>query len=337
MAKVAECFCTVPTAGICGDGPGCDAVCAGDFLPAGHALLSAGQRPCSPGHLHFSLTSPPISPLAAPSASAASAVAIDGLEISFHTPGQNPYTAVKDVSFAVGTHEFVAIVGPTGCGKSTVLNAAAGLLKPSAGRVHVFGAPLLGLNKAAGYLFQQDALMPWKTALENVTIALTIAGVPAREAEARAREWLARVGLSAFVDRYPHMLSGGQRKRVGLAQVLIRDPRIILMDEPFGPLDAQTRVIMGDLLLKLWSADRKAAMFITHDLEEAIALADRVLIMSAGPAARIIGDFRIPLARPRDVADIKLDPQFHALHREIWNALKAEVLKGYQQTEEGLR
>jgi NitT/TauT family transport system ATP-binding protein len=243
---------------------------------------------------------------------------------------------VKDVSFEVGTHEFVAIVGPTGCGKSTVLNAAAGLLKPSAGRVQVFGAPLSSLNKAAGYLFQQDALMPWKTALENVAIALTIAGVPAREADARAREWLKRVGLSAFVDRYPHMLSGGQRKRVGLAQVLIRDPRIILMDEPFGPLDAQTRVIMGDLLLKLWSADRKAAMFITHDLEEAIALADRVLIMSAGPASRIIGDYRIPLARPRDVADIKLDPQFHALHREIWNALKAEVLKGYQQTEEGL-
>ncbi len=290
-----------------------------------------------PRRIHISLASLPISPPPAANDPAVSAVAIDGLEISFHTPGQAPYTAVKDVGFTVGAHEFVAIVGPTGCGKSTVLNAAAGLLKPSAGRVHVFGAPLSGLNRAAGYLFQQDALMPWKTALENVAIALTIAGVPAREAEARAREWLARVGLSPFVERYPHMLSGGQRKRVGLAQVLIRDPRIILMDEPFGPLDAQTRVIMGDLLLKLWSADRKAAMFITHDLEEAIALADRVLIMSAGPASRIIGDYRIPLARPRDVADIKLDPQFHALHREIWNALKAEVLKGYQQTEEGLK
>ncbi|RTL69258.1 MAG: ABC transporter ATP-binding protein [Hyphomicrobiales bacterium] len=267
-------------------------------------------------------------------ATTAEAVAIDGLEITFRTPGRAVFTAVKDVALRVGAHEFVAIVGPTGCGKSTILNAAAGLLKPSAGSVRVFGAPLTDLNRAAGYLFQQDALMPWKTAQENVAIALTTNGVAKAEAAARAREWLSRVGLSAFGDRYPHMLSGGQRKRVGLAQVLIRDPRIILMDEPFGPLDAQTRVIMGDLLLKLWSADRKAAMFITHDLEEAIALADRVLIMSAGPASRIIGDYRIPLGRPRDVADIKLDPQFHALHREIWHALKEEVLKGYRQVEE---
>lgn len=262
------------------------------------------------------------------------AVELSGLEISFHTPGRGTYTAVKDVSLSVGAHEFVAIVGPTGCGKSTLLNAAAGLLRPSAGEVQVFGEALRDLNGSAGYLFQQDALMPWKTALQNVAIALTTGGVPGHEATARARDWLARVGLAAFTDRYPHMLSGGQRKRVGLAQVLIRDPRIILMDEPFGPLDAQTRLIMGDLLLELWSADRKAAMFITHDLEEAIALADRVLIMSAGPAARIIGDFRIPLARPRDVADIKLDPAFHALHREIWHALKEEVLRGYRQSEE---
>ncbi len=262
------------------------------------------------------------------------AVAIRGLEISFNTPGRGVFTAVKDISLDVGSHEFVAIVGPTGCGKSTVLNAAAGLLKPSAGTVEVFGTPLHDLNRSAGYLFQQDALMPWKTALDNVAIALTTGGVASGEARRRAQEWLSRVGLSAFGDRYPHMLSGGQRKRVGLAQVLIRDPKIILMDEPFGPLDAQTRLIMGDLLLKLWSADRKAAMFITHDLEEAIALADRVVIMSAGPASRIIGDYRIPLGRPRNVADIKLEPQFHALHREIWQALKEEVLKGYRQSEE---
>ncbi|MDX2202442.1 MAG: ABC transporter ATP-binding protein [Hyphomicrobiaceae bacterium] len=273
--------------------------------------------------------------IAAPRAAAPQqAVAIDGLEITFRSAGRTAFTAVKDVSLAVGAHEFVAIVGPTGCGKSTVLNAAAGLLKPSAGTVRVYGAPLADLNRSAGYLFQQDALMPWKTALDNVVIALTTGGVARAEATARARDWLSRVGLAAFADRYPHMLSGGQRKRVGLAQVLIRDPKILLMDEPFGPLDAQTRLIMGDLLLKLWSADRKAALFITHDLEEAIALADRVLIMSAGPAARIIGDYRIPLARPRDVADIKLDPQFHELHREIWHALKEEVLRGYRQSEE---
>ena len=148
---------------------------------------------------------------------------------------------------------------------------------------------------------------------------------------ARALGWLASVGLEAFAGRYPHMLSGGQRKRVGLAQVLIRDPKILLMDEPFGPLDAQTRQIMGNLLLDLWNADRKAVLFVTHDLEEAIALADRVVIMSAGPSSQIIGDWRVPLARPRDIFEARLGQEFHALHREIWSVLKAEVLKGYAQ------
>jgi NitT/TauT family transport system ATP-binding protein len=153
-----------------------------------------------------------------------------------------------------------------------------------------------------------------------------------RQARERAQTWLARVGLGAFGNRYPHMLSGGQRKRVGLAQVLIRDPKILLMDEPFGPLDAQTRQIMGNLLLELWSADRKAVLFVTHDLDEAIALADRVVIMSAGPASRIIGDWPVTLARPRDIAEVKVEPAFRALHRDIWQVLKGEVLKGYAQT-----
>ena len=198
----------------------------------------------------------------------------------------------------------------------------------------IFSARRLpALNRQAGYLFQADALFPWKTALENVAIGLEIAGTSRDEARARARRTGSRAsGSAAFGDRYPHMLSGGQRKRVGLAQVLIRDPKILLMDEPFGPLDAQTRQIMGNLLLDLWSADRKAVLFVTHDLEEAIALSDRVVIMSAGPAARIIGDWRVPLARPRDIAEVKLDPAFHELHRDIWQTLKAEVLKGYAQT-----
>ena len=190
----------------------------------------------------------------------------------------------------------------------------------------------LALNRQSGYLFQSDALFPWKTALENVAIGLETAGTPRADARGRAQDWLARVGLGTFGARYPHMLSGGQRKRVGLAQVLIRDPKILLMDEPFGPLDAQTRQIMGNLLLDLWSADRKAVLFVTHDLEEAIALSDRVVIMSAGPSARIIGDWRVGLARPRDIAEVKLDPAFHKLHREIWQMLKDEVLKGYAQT-----
>jgi NitT/TauT family transport system ATP-binding protein len=252
--------------------------------------------------------------------------------IAFRLANGGTYTAVEKASLDVADGEFVSIVGPTGCGKSTLLNAAAGLLTPSVGSVASFGKPLSGLNKIAGYLFQAEALFPWKTARDNVAIGLEIAGTSSAEAAKRADEWLARVGLGGFGDRYPHMLSGGQRKRIGLAQVLIRDPKTLLMDEPFGPLDAQTRQIMGNLLLDLWSADRKAVMFVTHDLEEAIALSDRVVIMSAGPAARIIGDWRVPLARPRDMAEVKLDRAFHDLHREIWEVLKGEVLKGYAQT-----
>src|SRR3954451_12162292 len=260
------------------------------------------------------------------------AVALDDATVAFRLAHARVYTAVEKVRLAVAHGEFVAIVGPTGCGKSTLLNVAAGLLRPISGAVRVFDTPLAGLNREAGYLFQSDALFPWKTAIDNVAIGLEIKGTPRAEALERAQAWLTSVGLGAFGTRYPHMLSGGQRKRVGLAQVLIRDPRILLMDEPFGPLDAQTRQIMGNLLLDLWSADRKAVLFVTHDLEEAIALADRVVIMSAGPSARIIGDWPVPLPRPRDISEIRLERDFHELHREIWEALKDEVMKGYQQT-----
>jgi NitT/TauT family transport system ATP-binding protein len=259
------------------------------------------------------------------------AVALEDATVAFRVADARVYTAVEQARLAVAHGEFVAIVGPTGCGKSTLLNVAAGLLKPAAGSVRIFDRPLMGLNQDAGYLFQADALFPWKTAIDNVAIGLEIAGAPRAEALKRAQGWLASVGLAAFAGRYPHMLSGGQRKRVGLAQVLIRDPKILLMDEPFGPLDAQTRQIMGNLLLELWTADRKAVLFVTHDLEEAIALADRVVIMSAGPGARIIGDWRVPLPRPRDIFEARLDKEFHALHREIWSVLKSEVMKGYAQ------
>lgn len=260
-------------------------------------------------------------------------VSLRDVSVTFRLGGNSIYHAVDRASLDVADGEFVAIVGPTGCGKTTLLNAAAGLLAPSSGEVRIDGAPLSALNRNAGYLFQADALFPWKTALENVAIGLEAAGEARAKAVARANDWLTRVGLGGFGGRYPHMLSGGQRKRVGLAQVLIRDPKILLMDEPFGPLDAQTRQIMGNLLLDLWSADRKAVLFITHDLEEAIGLSDRVVIMSAGPASRIIGDWRVAIARPRDIAEVKLDRAFHELHREIWQSLKAEVLKGYAQTE----
>jgi len=257
------------------------------------------------------------------------AVSLRDIRITFTDRSGQSYTAVTDANLDVHDGEFVAIVGPTGCGKSTLLNVAAGLLTPSAGRCCIFGNELSGINRKAGYLFQADALMPWKTALENVSIALQVNGTPAAEARERAVEWLSRVGLSAFIGRYPHQLSGGQRKRVALAQVLILDPKILLMDEPFGPLDAQTRTIMGELLLDLWSRDRKAVMFVTHDLEEAISLADRVVVMAAGPESRIIGNFDVGLERPRDPAEVRHTAEFGTIHKEIWQILKKEVIKAY--------
>jgi len=257
------------------------------------------------------------------------AISLADVDVVFGLARGDSYKAVERATLSVADGEFVSIVGPTGCGKSTLLNIAAGLRTPSAGTVKIFGEALAALNRRAGYLFQVDALFPWKTALENVAIGLEIAGVPPLEARSQAQVWLSRVGLNYFGDRYPHMLSGGQRKRVGLAQVLIRDPKILLMDEPFGPLDAQTRQIMGNLLLDLWQTDRKAVLFVTHDLEEAIALSDRVVIMSAGPAAHIIGDWKVSLPRPRDISEIKLDPAFRDLYREIWAKLKDEVVKTY--------
>jgi NitT/TauT family transport system ATP-binding protein len=262
----------------------------------------------------------------------APAVLLSQVAVTFRLADGGTYPAVKPTSLAVADGEFVAIVGPTGCGKSTLLNIAAGLIAPSAGHVDIFGTPLSGLNRQAGYLFQAEALFPWKSVLENVAVGLEIAGAERGQARARARDWLTRVGLSEFCERYPHMLSGGQRKRVGLVQVLIRDPKILLMDEPFGPLDAQTRQIMGNLLLDLWSGERKAVLFVTHDLDEAIALSDRVVIMSAGPAAYVIDEWKVALPRPRDIAEVKTERAFQDLHREIWAVLKTEVLKGYAQS-----
>ncbi|AIY40982.1 ABC-type nitrate/sulfonate/bicarbonate transport system [Collimonas arenae] len=241
------------------------------------------------------------------------------------------YTAVADTSLSIAPGEFVSVVGPTGCGKSTLLNVGAGLLQPSSGSVKVFGEPLAGINRRAGYMFQAEALMPWRSALQNV-----IAGLQYRETdEAKARqlgeEWLARVGLQGFGDRYPHQLSGGMRKRVALAQTLILDPDIILMDEPFSALDIQTRQLMENEVLELWSAKRKAVLFITHDLDEAIAMSDRVIVLSAGPGTHPIGEFVIDLPRPRDVAEIRNEPRFVELHQQIWSVLRDEVLKGYQQ------
>jgi NitT/TauT family transport system ATP-binding protein len=205
------------------------------------------------------------------------------------------------------------------------------VLAPSSGTVSVFGETLAGINKRAGYMFQADGLMPWRSALDNVTAGLAFQGMPARDAAARGEEWLKRVGLGGFGDRYPHQLSGGMRKRVAMAQTLILDPDIILMDEPFSALDIQTRQLMENELLDLWAAKRKAVLFITHDLDEAISMSDRVVVLSAGPGTHPIGEFAIDLPRPRDVAEIRAHPRFVELHAQIWGVLREEVLKGYQQ------
>jgi NitT/TauT family transport system ATP-binding protein len=261
------------------------------------------------------------------------ALELDGVACTFanrDVPSQ-PYTAVSDVTLRVAEGEFVAVVGPTGCGKSTLLNVAAGLLTPSAGSVRVFGGLLAGVNRRAGYMFQSESLMPWRTARSNVMAGLQFRGIAREAAQTQADAWLQRVGLSGFGDRYPHQLSGGMRKRISLAQTLALDPDIILMDEPFSALDVQTRQLMENEVLALWSAKRKAVLFITHDLDEAIAMSDRVVVMSAGPASRPIGEFVIDLARPRDVAEVRTAPRFVELHRAIWNVLRDEVLRGYQQ------
>ena len=263
----------------------------------------------------------------------APALTLSGVACTFvskEAPGQR-YTAVENVDLHVGAGEFVSVVGPTGCGKSTLLNVAAGLLTPSAGNVAVFGEPLTALNRRAGYMFQTESLMPWRTALANVSAGLEFRGTPLKEATAQAQDWLARVGLAGFGDRYPHQMSGGMRKRASLAQTLVLDPDIILMDEPFSALDIQTRQLMENEVLQLWQAKRKAVLFITHDLDEAIAMSDRVVVMSAGPASHPMGEFVIDIPRPRDVAEIKSTPRFRELHAGIWDVLRAEVLKGYQQ------
>ncbi len=267
--------------------------------------------------------------------SATPALALEDITCRFaSSEGGASYTAVANATLRVGVGEFVSVVGPTGCGKSTLLNVAAGLLAPSSGIVNVFGERLTaaqGINKRAGYMFQADALMPWRTGIDNVIAGLEFRGVARGEARKEGEAWLRRVGLAGFGDRYPHQMSGGMRKRLALAQTLITRPDILLMDEPFSALDVQTRQLMENELLALWAEDKKSVLFITHDLEEAIALSDRVLVLSAGPGTRPIGDFRIDLPRPRDVSEIRMTPAFLALHREIWAAMKEEVLKAYER------
>jgi NitT/TauT family transport system ATP-binding protein len=242
----------------------------------------------------------------------------------FATRSGEPFTALTDVSLEVAAGEFVTIVGPTGCGKSTTLSLISGLEPVSAGTVEVRGRPVTGIPEGVGYMFQNDAVLPWKSVLDNVALGLRYRKVPKHEAREQARSWIDRVGLTGFEDRYPHQLSGGMRKRVAMAQTLITEPSLLLLDEPFGALDVQTRELMQDELLGLWSGSGAAVVFVTHDLTEAISLADRVVVMTAGPAT-VKDVVPIDLPRPRKVEEIRLTPEFTALYRTVWDSLREEV------------
>jgi NitT/TauT family transport system ATP-binding protein len=254
----------------------------------------------------------------------APAISLRGATKRFATRSGTPFTAIADVTLDVAAGEFVTIVGPTGCGKSTTLSLVSGLEPASAGTVEVHGRPVTGIPDGIGYMFQTDAVLPWKNVLDNVALGLRYRKVGKPEAHAKARDWLVRVGLGGFEDRYPHQLSGGMRKRVAMAQSLIGEPSILLLDEPFGALDVQTREHMQDELLDLWSGTGAAVVFITHDLTEAISLADRVVVMTAGPGT-VKDVVTIDLPRPRKVEEIRLTPEFTEIYRGVWDSLREEV------------
>ncbi len=275
---------------------------------------------------------PATDPHAPPGRSRPGRIELAGVTRRFSTPTGGVFTALEDVDFVVEPGQFCAVVGPTGCGKSTTLGMVAGLDSPSAGRVEVNGRPVTGVSPGTSFMFQADALLPWKTVLGNVALGPIFRGASRRQAHDEARDWLRRVGLTGFEGHHPHQLSGGMRKRVSLAAALINDPAILLMDEPFGALDVQTKALMSNELLTLWEQTRPSVIFITHDLEEAVALADRVVVMTAGPGT-VKGIYDIDLPRPRGaVQEIRFEPRFLELHQQIWHSLREEVQRAYART-----
>lgn len=261
-------------------------------------------------------------------------IEVRGLTKRFLTPKGEAFTALRDASFTVEPGQFCAVVGPTGCGKSTTLSMVSGLDTPSEGSVRVGGTVVDGVTDGIGFMFQTDALLPWKTVLGNVALGPIFRGVAKKQAQDSARDWLRRVGLAGFEQHHPHQLSGGMRKRVGMAAALINEPSILLMDEPFGALDVQTKAIMQTELIGLWEEIRPSVLFITHDLEEAIALADRVVVLTSGPGSvKAVHDIDLP--RPRgSVQEIRFEPHFRELYQQIWESLRDEVDRAYARTAE---
>src|SRR6185312_8405364 len=271
-------------------------------------------------------------PTAEPRARAAAAsppvLGLTALTKRFADPAKGVRTVVADFDLEVSPGECCVLIGPSGCGKSTVLSMVAGLEPPTSGSVLVDKVELAGTDPRTGFVFQHDAVFPWKTVLANVAAGPRFRGAGRREAVERAHEWIIRVGLEGFEQHYPHQLSGGMRKRVALAQTFVNRPGLLLMDEPFSALDAQTRQIMADELLGLWESLGASVLFVTHDLEEAIALADRVIVITARPAT-VKQEFVIDLPRPRSLREIRFQPRFVDLYEKIWNCLSDEVRIAY--------
>ena len=255
---------------------------------------------------------------------AEAAIEFDKVSLRFIAPDGTATLALRDFSMCVAKGEFIAIVGPTGSGKSTTLNLITSLLQPTVGEVRIMGKKVEQIDPRIGFVFQADAVFPWKSVRENVAAGPIFRGTPRAQALKLADEWIHRVGLANFGNHYPHQLSGGKRKRVALAQTFINQPEILLMDEPFSALDMQTRTLMQDELLRLWSASGGSVVFVTHDLEEAIALADRVFVLTARPAT-LKRVYEIDLPRPRVMSEVRYDPHFIDLSKRIWDDLREEV------------
>lgn len=251
---------------------------------------------------------------------AALRVRIDDLHIAFPRPDGTTLQVVNGITFDVAIGEFVAVVGPSGCGKSTILRAVSGLLTPSSGRVRVDGEIVAGAPPQVGFMFQKDALLPWLTVAGNIAVGCELASTPVAEHPQRIKMLVDLLGLTGFEDAYPNALSGGMRQRVSLGRILAYEPSLMLMDEPFGALDYLTKITMGRELLRIWEAERRSIIFVTHDIEEAVTLADRVVVFSPRPA-RIVADHPVNLPRPRHLRALRSNPDFVKLTEAIWSDL----------------